>query len=185
MARGSRGIAFLRAINVGGAHVVKMDRLKKIFEGAGFTGVETYIASGNVVFDLSPATKGATVERSIETILLDALGYEVAAFVRTGRELQAAAEHEPFAASALKASLRLNVAFVKQPLDAKAVKAIKGLASAVEDFDVRGREIYWLSRVMQSESKISNAMFEKTLGQPSTVRGVSTVRKMAEKYGAK
>jgi uncharacterized protein (DUF1697 family) len=97
MAPGSRGVAFLRAINVGGSHVVKMDRLKKLFEHAGFTGVDTYIASGNVVFDLSPSAKGATVERAIEAMLLDALGYEVATFVRTGRELRAAAEHEPFA----------------------------------------------------------------------------------------
>ena len=35
-----------------------------------------------------------------------------------------------------------------------------------------------------SESVISNAVFEKTLGQRSTVRGISTVRKMAEKYGS-
>ena len=181
---GSRGVAFLRAINVGGNHVVKMDRLKKLFEHAGFTGVETYIASGNVVFDLSSAANIGTVERTIEVMLLDALGYEVATFVRTGGELRAAAQHEPFAPAALKASLRLNVAFVKQPLDAKAAKAIKGLASASEDFHVRGREIYWLSRVMQSESKVSNAVFEKTLAQPSTVRGLSTIRKMAEKYGA-
>jgi len=184
MAPGSRGVAFLRAINVGGSHVVKMDRLKKLFDHAGFSGVDTYIASGNVVFDLSPSTKGATVERTIEKMLLDALGYDVATFVRTGRELRAAAEHEPFAPAALKASLRFNVAFVKQPLDTRAVTAITGLATAVEDFHVRGREIYWLSRVMQSESKVSNAVFEKALAQPSTVRGISTVRKMAEKYGS-
>jgi uncharacterized protein (DUF1697 family) len=184
MAPGKRGIAFLRAINVGGSHVVKMDRLKKLFEQAGFTGVETFIASGNVVFDLSPTVKGATVERAIETMLLDALGYEVAAFVRTDRELRAAAEHEPFVPAALNASLRFNVAFVKQPLDARAVKSINALATAVEDFHVRGREVYWLSRVMQGASKISNAVFEKTLRQPSTVRGISTIRKIAEKYGS-
>jgi len=37
---------------------------------------------------------------------------------------------------------------------------------------------------LQSDSEISNALFEKTLGQRSTVRGISTVRKMAEKYAA-
>jgi uncharacterized protein (DUF1697 family) len=184
MARGNRGVAFLRAINVGGSHVVKMDRLKKLFEQAGFTGVETFIASGNVVFDLSPSTQAAAVERTIEAMLLDTLGYEVATFVRTDRELRAAAEHEPFAPAALKASLRFNVALVKKPLDARAAKSMTGLATAAEDFHIRGREIYWLSRVMQSESKISNAVLEKTLGQPSTVRGISTIRKMAEKYGS-
>ena len=178
-----KAVAFLRAINVGG-HVVKMDRLKKLFQQAGFSGVETFIASGNVIFDVSPSAKAAALERTIETMLKDALGYEVATFIRTAAELTAAAEHEPFVQKALKASLSFNVAFVKQPLDASAVKSINALATALEDLHVRGREIYWLSRVMQSDSKISNAVFEKTLRQPSTVRGISTVRKMAEKYGS-
>jgi uncharacterized protein (DUF1697 family) len=178
-----RAVALLRAINVGG-HVVKMDRLKGLFQKSGFTSVETFIASGNVIFDVSPSTKTSALERTIESMLEDALGYEVATFIRTGAELVAAAEHEPFVPKALNASLRFNVAFVKQPLDAGAVKSIKALATTVEDFHVRGREIYWLSRVMQSDSKISNAVFEKTLRQPSTVRGISTVRKMAEKYGS-
>jgi len=183
MIRMMKGIAFLRAINVGG-HVVKMDRLKKLFQQAGFTGVETFIASGNVIFELAPGTKTAAVERSIETMLLNALGYEVATFIRSDRELRAAVEHEPFDPGALKRALRFNVAFLKQPPDTSAVKAIKALATSLEDFHVRGREIYWLSRVPQSESKVSNAVFEKTLRQPSTVRGISTVRKMAEKYGS-
>ena len=178
-----KGIAFLRAINVGG-HVVKMDRLKKLFEQAGFTRVETFIASGNVIFELASTTRTAAVERTIETMLLNALGYEVATFIRTDRELRAAAEHEPFDPAALKRALRFNVAFVKQPLDPSSAKAIKALGTSLEEFHVRGREIYWLSRVPQSESKVSNAVFEKTLRQPSTVRGISTVRKMSEKYGS-
>ena len=44
--------AFLRAINVGG-HVVKMDALRRHFEQMQFTSVQTFIASGNVVFESS------------------------------------------------------------------------------------------------------------------------------------
>ncbi|HXW01123.1 MAG TPA: DUF1697 domain-containing protein, partial [Anaerolineae bacterium] len=43
-------IAFLRAINVGG-HTVKMDYLRRLFEEMGFSKVETFIASGNVIFE--------------------------------------------------------------------------------------------------------------------------------------
>ena len=57
----TRYVAFLRAINVGG-HVVKMEALRKLFESMGFQRVETYIASGNVIFD-SEARK---TERSRE-----------------------------------------------------------------------------------------------------------------------
>jgi uncharacterized protein (DUF1697 family) len=177
-----RYIAFLRAINVGGANVVKMERLRKLFEGEGYTNVETFIASGNVIFD--GAGKTDVLERAIQKMLKAALGFEATTFVRTGAELRALAVHDAFSAAAVARAARFNVAFLGNPVDAKAKKALMALKTRVEDFHVHGREIYWLSQVMQSESEISNAVFEKTLGQRSTVRGISTIRKMAEKYGS-
>ena len=117
-------------------------------------------------------------------MLKAALGYEVATFVRTGAELRATAAHEPFSAAAIGRARSFNVAFLSKPVDAKGKSALMALKSRDEDFDLRGREIYWLSRVGQGESAVSNAVFEKTLGQRSTVRGIRTVRKMAEKYGS-
>jgi uncharacterized protein (DUF1697 family) len=181
--RRALGIAFLRAINVGG-HVVKMDRLRAIFTEEGFSNVETFIASGNVVFDLAPRKATTPLEQSIEAMLRKALGYEVATFIRTGAELRAVAEHQPFTAAALKKSVAFNVAFLRQAPDAKAAAAIKALKTVADDFHLRGRDLYWLSTVRQGESKISNAVFEKTLGHPSTMRGIATIRKMAEKYGS-
>jgi len=88
-----RFVALLRAINVGG-HVVKMDRLRKIFESLGFSNVETFIASGNVVFE-SPATNPQTLEKQIESQLQKSLGYEVVTFIRSGSELAAIANYKP------------------------------------------------------------------------------------------
>jgi uncharacterized protein (DUF1697 family) len=176
-----RLIAFLRAVNVGG-RVVKMDRLRALFEDEGFANVETFIASGNVVFD-TPSKPGPSLERAIETMLRESLGFEVATFLRTADELCAVVEHQPFSAAAVKQSVAFNVAFLRQAPEAKSVKAVLGLTSAIDDFHVRGRELYWLSRARQGESKISNAVFEKMLGQPSTMRGISTIRKMAERHG--
>jgi len=56
-------IAFLRAINVGG-HVVKMDQLRRFFEALGFANVETFIASGNVIFE-SKSKDPAALQRQI------------------------------------------------------------------------------------------------------------------------
>ena len=44
-------VALLRGINVGGNNIIKMDELKQIFEEIGFSGVKTYIQTGNVIFD--------------------------------------------------------------------------------------------------------------------------------------
>lgn len=177
-----RYIAFLRALNVGGHHVVKMDRLRKLFEGEGFAKVETFIASGNVVFD--GAGRADALERTIETMLKEALGHEVSTFVRTAAELRALAAHDAFSPSAVVKATAFNVVFLAGLLDTKGKRALMTLKTRDDDFDVHGREIFWLSRVRQSESMISNTVFEKALGQRSTVRGISTVRKMAEKYGS-
>jgi uncharacterized protein (DUF1697 family) len=185
MTETSRYVAFLRALNVGGHHVVKMDRLRKLFEGEGFTNVETFIASGNVVFDgAGRPGKTDALERAIEEMLKAALGHEVSTFVRTGAELRALAAHDAFSPSAVAKATAFNVVFLAGPLDAKGKKALMALKTRDDDFDVHGREIFWLSRVRQSESMISNAVLEKALRQRSTVRGISTVRKMAEKYGS-
>ena len=57
-------IAFLRAINVGG-HNVRMDDLKAVFERQGFRNVETFIASGNVIFN-SDTHDPEVLEQKIE-----------------------------------------------------------------------------------------------------------------------
>ena len=80
-----RCVAFLRAINVGG-RTVKMDYLRSLFEDLGFADVETFIASGNVVFESK--SKGVeALAKKIESRLGGALGYEVATFLRTDAQI--------------------------------------------------------------------------------------------------
>ena len=177
-----RFIAFLRAINVGG-HTTKMNDLRQLFEALGFSGVETFIASGNVVFETT-ARNTKVLEGKIERRLREALGYEVATFIRTDAELDNIANYTPFRQSALEAAEALNIAFLADPLDAMSSQKVMALRTGIDDFHVHGREIYWLCRKKQSESTFSNAILEKTLGKPSTLRGANTVKKMAAKYPA-
>jgi uncharacterized protein (DUF1697 family) len=57
---------------------------------------------------------------------------------------------------------------------------VKGFVSEIDDFHVNGRELYWLCRTKQSDSKFSNAAFEKVIGLRSTFRGLNTIRRLAE-----
>jgi uncharacterized protein (DUF1697 family) len=175
-----RYIAFLRAINVGD-HTVKMDVLRQQFEALDFSSVETFIASGNVVFETT-AKNVRAVEKQIEQRLRAALGYEVAAFIRTAAELSAIAQYQPFSAAALKTAQAFNVAFLADTLDATSRKKLLALHTDIDNFHMHGREVYWLCRRKQSESTFSNAVLEKTIGQASTIRGMTTIQKMAAKY---
>src|SRR2546426_4439388 len=93
-------VAFLRAINVGG-HTVKMDHLRLLFEALGFSNVETFIASGNVIFD-SKSKNTKALEEKIEGCLYETLGYPVSTFIRSTVEVATIANYKPFNAAALK-----------------------------------------------------------------------------------
>ena len=173
-------IAFLRAINVGG-HTVKMDHLRGIFKSMGFENVETFIASGNIIFDTRSKDVDALVKK-IEKELKESLGFEVSVFLRSDSELAEIANYKPFPKPQMDSASALNVAFLSEPLDDKSKKFLMALRSDIDDFHAHGREAYWLCRKRQSESKFSNALLEKTLSMKSTLRGLNTIKKLAEKY---
>jgi uncharacterized protein (DUF1697 family) len=174
-------VAFLRAINVGG-HTVKMGHLRSLFEALGFSNVETFIASGNVIFDSSSKSTKA-LEKKIESYLQQSLGYAVATFIRSTSELSAIAAYKPFSDSEVNAEGdRLYVGFMADSPGNSAKKNLLSLTTRVDDFHLNGREVYWLCRVSFSESESSGALLAKTLGMPLTLRNVTTVRRLAAKY---
>lgn len=174
-------IAYLRAINVGG-RIVKMDQLRALFEAIGLTNVETFIASGNVIFQ-SPVKKARTLEAKIDAHLLKSLGYTVGTFIRSPAELAAIVNHLPFATVDLENEENsLYVGFLTAAPDAEAQKRLLALRTDTDEFQLNGREFYWLLRIRFSESKITGKMLEKALGMPTTMRNITTVRKLAAKY---
>ncbi len=178
-----RLIAFLRAINVGG-HNVKMDELRRLFEALGFSSVETFIASGNVIFT-PPDQDMQALEKSIERHLRDALGYEVTTFIRTAPKLTEIANYQPFPLEDLAGEeTSLYIAFLAASPSEEAREKLMAFRTPVDDFHVHRREVYWLCRTRMSESVFSGALLEKTLRMPATMRNVTTVRKIAAKYGA-
>lgn len=172
--------AFLRAVNIGG-RTVKMDQLRQLFTSMGYTGVETFIASGNVVFE-SSVGRTATLEAQIEALLARGLGFPVVTFVRSIDELDAAAKFNPFKADT-DAGARLFVAFVRDAPTKSHERKLRAIASEIDDFRVRGREVYWMRRGNFSDAPAPP--IEKILDMPATVRNSTTVRKMAAKFGGR
>jgi uncharacterized protein (DUF1697 family) len=175
----TRYIAFLRAINVGG-RIVKMDELRALFAALGFSPVETFIASGNVIFASEREAPALTAE--IAAHLQQALGYEVATFLRTVAEVGAVARYQPFTPAEMASAAMLNVGFLAAPLDDAARATLAGLKTEFDEFHPHGRELYWLMRQKQSESKLTNAIFERRLKTKVTFRGANTIVKLAAKY---
>jgi len=175
----TKTIAFLRAINVGGRRV-KMDHLRQVFIEMGFANVETYIASGNVIFDDDVVDRKALVQK-IEAGLQDALGYRVDTFVRSIEALTAVSTYQPFPASELEGSV-LYIGFLADSPSAENVQKLQEFTTDIDSFHVHESEVYWLCRKTISQSKFTGAKLEKALGMPTTLRNQNTINKLVKKY---
>lgn len=90
----TRFVALLRAVNVGRKGRLAMTDLADICRGAGLSGVETYIASGNVVF--GSGRTAPSVKSLLEARIGKHMGKPVGVIVRTAREMQVILEANPF-----------------------------------------------------------------------------------------
>ena len=111
-------IAFLRAINVGGKNLIKMDELKKRFETLGFKNVRTYIQSGNVIFQSFTSDQNVLAKK-IENLLHKNLSSDVLVFLRTVEELNAIVKFDPYQKQKFKLETKLYITFIKDGLKQK------------------------------------------------------------------
>jgi uncharacterized protein (DUF1697 family) len=163
-----RYVALIRAVNVGGTGKLPMKELKSICADAGFSRIETYIASGNVVFDSKASAKA--VKAALEKRLAVFAGREVRAIIRTAAEMKAVLAANPFS----KAPAKFNaVFFLDRKPPAGAIKQATGVNG--EKMRLGKREIYvhYGEGMGKSKLKIPAAA-------AGTARNMNTVAKLAE-----
>ncbi|TWC01112.1 uncharacterized protein (DUF1697 family) [Bradyrhizobium macuxiense] len=163
-----RYVALLRAVNVGGTGKLPMAELKAMCVDAGFADVETYIASGNVVF--SSKLGAPKVKAALEQRLQAYAGKPVGVAVRSADEIAAVLKANPFP----KAPPNLTVAiFLDEPPPKDALKDVKGQQD--EEMRLGKREIYvaYGSGMGRSKLKIPAAA-------NGTARNLNTIAKLAE-----
>ena len=177
-----RYFAFLRGINVGG-HRVKMGRLRELVEELGFEHVETFIASGNVIFS-SASQDVHTMEERIARHLQEALGYAVPTLIRSQSELESIATFEP--SGSAPADHSVYVIFLPEAADVELRQSLDDLSTDTDRFEFAGREAYWLIRGKLSESPLFGMDLNKVIGgAPTTMRNMTTVRRLLAKYPAR
>jgi uncharacterized protein (DUF1697 family) len=163
--------SFLRAINVGGRNMIRMDALKVLHEDLGFRSVRTHLQSGNVVF----AAKSADAAK-IERAIVKTLGMEITVLLRTATELREVLKANPFPERAAQGNRLIVVFLSAAPKDPKALDGYTG----PEEKQVVGRELYIVYGEDMGHSKLTNALIEKKLGVRGTARNWNTVTKMLE-----
>lgn len=178
-----RYVAFLRGINLGNRRV-KSPELIAHFEAMGFEDVGTFRASGNVVFVDPDEDTEAKVQARVEAGLEEALGYDVATFLRSAKEVAAIAARDPFDAKAIQASKgKPQVVILGRKPNAKAKKAVQEIAPDGDLMVVEGRELHWLPTVGLSETDLDTKALDAAVGK-GTTRTAGTIEAIAAKYCA-
>jgi len=172
-------IALLRGINVGGRKKILMADLKQSCERCGFEQVQTYVQSGNLVFQSSKGSSEA-VSRQIEAAVRKDFGFEVSAIARSAREMEKLRSDNPFLKTADPDTGKLHVIFLSSPPPPEGVKKLAGFAAPGEQFHCGEREIYLYLPNGFGRSKLAAAPFERLLGVRATARNWNTVTKLCE-----
>lgn len=123
--------ALLRGVNLGKRKLI-MNELRALVEGAGYTNVQTLLASGNLIFDAKE--KGGKLEAQLEKLILDGLDLKTDVFVRTHDELAAIIAANPFKPFAKAQPNFLVVNFMRAP-------ATKAELNAMQKTAILGEEI--------------------------------------------
>jgi uncharacterized protein (DUF1697 family) len=174
-------VALLRGINVGGNSKVEMKRLKALFEELGFSDIQTYINSGNIIFSDSKLARTKLLA-AIEKGIKKEFGFEVKVLLRTAAEIQKLTKSIP-AKLLNNADMRTDVLFLWDEVDsAAAIKKVL-INPAVDNLKyVKGSLIWSFDRANYTKSKmpkiIGTDFYKKMTG-----RNVNTVRKLAELMG--
>jgi uncharacterized protein (DUF1697 family) len=161
-------IALLRAVNVGGTGKLPMSDLKAMCEASGFSGVRTYIASGNVVFTSGKCE--ASVKKALEAKLEAYAGKPVGVVIRSATEMHAVLTDNPFPKAPAN---RVVAVFLDSPPPADTLATVRGRKD--EAIELGEREIYIHYGVGMAKSKLV-----VPVAKAGTVRNMNTVAALAK-----
>lgn len=173
-------IALLRAVNVGGTGKLPMSDLRRLLEGLGYRKVETYIQSGNAVFDAEGSRDKAGT--AITAALGKLTGAPVEVMIRTHDQLDAIVAGNPFAAEAAADGARVHVVFLAGPAAEGAKTRLDSIVAQYparrDRFHVAGDTVYLHLPDGAGESKLTGKAMDRALGVAGTARNWNTVLKL-------
>jgi uncharacterized protein (DUF1697 family) len=174
-------VSMLRAVNVGGSSVIKMDALRAAYEAIGLQDVRTLLASGNVLFRSGLKDRDKLILR-IKQQLERRFDLKIDVILRTLAEVARIVDGGPVLSPRADNS-KLHVMFLASVPAAAAQTALlkwhksKELKELVEP---RGPEIYLYYPDGVGRSKLSSAVIENKLDTAGTARNWNTLLKLLE-----
>lgn len=179
MPKPQRHVAFLRGMNLGKRRLPMSD-LRDLFIELGFEEVETFIASGNVIF--ATDVTASKLPDQIAQHLRKSLGYQVDTFVRTTTDVKKIGASQSFPEDGDPA-YTIHVGFLQKKLPANQAAALAAIATEKDAFQVTGKEFYWRCLGKISESDVWKLPETKAIKLPThSMRNMTSIRKLIAKH---
>lgn len=176
----SKYVAILRGINVGKGRKVLMTDLKNLLAKLGLKNIQTYIQSGNVMFDLRQPESLVVLEDGLNQAISGAFGFDIPVIIRTAREMEESVAINPFLKEDDADIDKLHLTFLKDVPAPELLIKIKEFQFSPDQFEIIGKEVFVHCPNGYGQTKITNDFFEKKLKVQATTRNWKTVQKLHE-----
>ncbi|AOW19720.1 DUF1697 domain-containing protein [Urechidicola croceus] len=172
-------IALLRGINVSGKKKIKMSDLKEFLLNDGFIDVQTYIQSGNVIFN-SKKTDKVKLAEEISLCILKNYAFEVPVVVKSKIEWERILNKNPFINQNGVDLKKLYVTFLYNSPSKEDVEILKTIDFNPDKYQIKNDIVYSCYGQSFGKTKMTNNVFEKKLKLIATTRNWNTVNKLLQ-----
>lgn len=168
-------IALLRSINVSGKNKLPMNDLQELLHASGFASVETYIQSGNVVFEVDNSNKAAVTDQ-IKIAIRQQFGFEPEVLVLTKEQFLKAIKANPYPEVEGDTNT-LHLFFLFEPAFDPDLGKLNELKKATERFTLTDAVLYLHAPDGIGRSKLASQA-EKAIGVSVTARNWRTCQQL-------
>ena len=170
-------ISLLRGINVSGQKSIKMEALRRLYEGLGFQNVSTYVQSGNVIFTHEDADTDQ-LEGAIARKIEKEFAFAVTVLVLTAEKLGQVIDNNPFVKESGRLSQHLYVTFLSAKPENHGQNAILTHCRNGEEVRFGEHAVYLYVPKGYGRTKINNNFVESRLKVNATTRNWKTTNEL-------
>ena len=171
-------IALLRGINVGGHKKMPMAALRTLVEELGFTNVQSYIQSGNLVFE--SAVSASQCESILKAAILSHYGWDIPVFVITAEYIKAVISEYSLNSNWLEDSY---FTMLSNTPTKKAIANFEAINYPGEHLSMGNNCVYFYCETGYGKAKTSSAILERKLGVSTTTRNYRTLMRLITMAG--
>lgn len=166
-------VALLRGINVGGHNKVSMAELRELLSKVGLNKVQTYIQSGNVIFE--SFENESYLENKIKDSIKECFGYDISILVKSKEQLNEIFNSCPFENDIKEKSYFIVLNKIPKP---HLIKEAEKISFEEEELIIKNDCLYFYSALGYGQTKFNMNTFERKLQVKGTARNYNTMLKL-------